>query len=103
MTNTKTVKSRSAREAEQKAAFVPTDNGCPLIDLQRYKGASLNASCAGRFGSTEIAQVPGVGYEDIVSDKKSSLGQEARVNRLGEPRYVRYNVERCVPAQLSSS
>jgi len=53
-----------------------TGNGCPLRVPQRYKGASLNASCAGRFGSTEIAQVPGVGYEDIVSDEKVALAKK---------------------------
>jgi hypothetical protein len=30
-----------------------------------------------------LSKVPGVGYENIVSEKKSSLSQEARVNHLG--------------------
>jgi hypothetical protein len=46
---------------------------------------------------------PKVGYEDIPSKNKCRFCQEAQVNQPGESRSVRHKMERCVPAQLSSS
>jgi hypothetical protein len=105
MTHAKSVESGSASDAGLEAAFMPAESGRTLRVAQECKGASPNVPCAEWFGRSELTeQVPGVEYENIVSEKKVALANILEWIILANREDVRYKVEEGrIPAQLSSS